>query len=211
MKVNCWWPLTSRYWTTILTINNLILPLKLFKYQWLQDVGCHCLGGVTLINHCNHGVTFLVALGVTLSLLRITLIKFLVWENQNLDHLRDCQQITFITFNRFCPLNKTLYPAPLFLIDNIKMDRIPTTIKWKIHAFTLYFNFLKVIIIKLCKIQPPDLLFLVVFISFYISMYHFSQFFRTSFIKILKKDFRPNFPFLKDSLKPPTPLMTKIC
>ena len=29
--------------------------------------------------------------------------------------------------------------------------------------------------LKICKIQPPDFLFLVIFISFYISRYHFSQ------------------------------------
>ena len=100
--------------------------------------------------------------GLLWLLLRITLIGFLVWDNQNLDHLRDCWQITFVMLNRFCPLNKTPYPAPLFLTDNIKMDTISTAIKWKIHAFTLYFKFLKVILVKLCKIQPPDLLFLVV-------------------------------------------------
>ena len=52
--------------------------------------------------------------------------------------LRDCQQITFVTFNsRFCPLSN-----PPFLTDNSKMDRISTKIKCKIHTvFTLYFNF----------------------------------------------------------------------
>ena len=51
------------------------------------------------------------------------------------DKLRDCQQITFVTFNRFCPLSNTPppLPSPPFLMDNIKMDRIPTKIKWKIH------------------------------------------------------------------------------
>ena len=34
---------------------------------------------------------------------------------------------------------------------------------------------------KICKIQPQDYLFLVVFISFHISRYHFSQIFRTLF------------------------------
>ena len=49
---------------------------------------------------------------------------------------------------------------------------------------------LKVRLTKICKIEPPDLLFLVVFISFYISRYHFSQIFKTSFRIIRKKDFR---------------------
>ena len=82
----------------------------------------------------------------------------------------------------------------MLLTDNIKMDTtIPTKIKWKIHVlycFTLYFKFiLKLLFIKICKIQPPDLLF-VVFISIYSGRYNFSQTFRTSFsISYLKKRF----------------------
>ena len=73
--------------------------------------------------------------------------------------------------------------------------------------FCIVFQVLKVLLTKICKIQPPDLLFIVVFISFYIRRYHFSQMFRTSFIIILKKIFVMNFPFLTDSLNPlPHPL-----
>ena len=63
---------------------------------------------------------------------------------------------------------------------------------------------LKVRLKKICKIKSPDLLFFVVFISFYISRYHFSQIFRTSFCIIRKKDFRQEFS--TDSLKPSYPL-----
>ena len=51
------------------------------------------------------------------------------------------------------------------------------------HALFVLFTFqvLKALLIKICKIEPPDLLIIVVFISFYISRYHFSQIFRTSF------------------------------
>ena len=56
---------------------------------------------------------------------------------------------------------------PLFLMDNIKMDRILTKI------FDFVFEVLKVLPIKICKIQSLDLLFLADFISFYISRYHF--------------------------------------
>ena len=62
--------------------------------------------------------------------------------------------------------------------------------------FTLYFSD------KNLYDKPPDLLFLVIFISFYISRYHFSQILElhsTSDKKILVT----NFPFLTDSLKPP--------
>ena len=45
------------------------------------------------------------------------------------------------------------------------MERIPTRIKWKIHfLFTLYFKFWRYFLcIKICRIQPLVLLFLVVF------------------------------------------------
>ena len=91
---------------------------------------------------------------------------------------RDCQQITFVTLNRFCPLSKP--QGPLFLMDNIMMERIPTKIKWKMLFYTV-FQVLKLLLMKNCKIQPPDLSFLVVFISCYISRYHLSHIFKTSF------------------------------
>ena len=62
---------------------------------------------------------------------------------------------------------------------------------------------MKVRLIKIGKIGLPDLLFLIVFISFYISRYHFSQVFRSLFRIIHKKDFCHEFSFLTDSLKPP--------
>ena len=89
--------------------------------------------------------------------------------------LRDCRQITFGTLNRFCLFSKTPPPPhPLFLTDNITMDRMPTKIKWKVHTFFyIVCQVLKVLLIKICKMQPADLLFLFVFISFYISRYSF--------------------------------------
>ena len=80
--------------------------------------------------------------------------------------------------------SKQKKPLPLFLTNNIKMDRILTKI------FYIVFQVLKVLLIRICKIHSLDLLFLVVFISFYISRYHFSQVFRTSFNIIWKKYFR---------------------
>ena len=82
--------------------------------------------------------------------------------------------------------------AALILTDNIKMDRIPTKIKRKIHAlFTLSFKFWKYFFF--CKTQPLGLLFLVIFIYFYINRYNFSQIFKTSFSDIWKKDFCDKF------------------
>ena len=57
--------------------------------------------------------------------------------------LRDCQQLTFVTLNRFCPLSKPPTPHPLSLMDNIKMDKIPTKTKCKIHAPFVLINFYK--------------------------------------------------------------------
>ena len=81
-------------------------------------------------------------------------------------------------------------------IDSLKMDRILT------KTFYIVFQVLKVLFIKICKIQSLDLLFLVVFISFYISRYHFSQVFRTSFNIIWKKDFRHKFSFFNGFTQP---------
>ena len=53
---------------------------------------------------------------------------------------------------------------------------------------------LKVLLIKIWKIQSLDLLFLVVFIGFYISRF-FAQVFRTSFNIIWKKDLCHKFSF----------------
>ena len=72
------------------------------------------------------------------------------------------------------------------------------------------FQVLKVLIIRICKIKPLYLLFLDAFISFYISRYHFSQIFRTSFNINSKKDFRHKFSFLTDSLNRPLSLPTPL-
>ena len=67
------------------------------------------------------------------------------------------------------------------------------------------FQVLEVLLIKKFKIQPLDLLLLVIFISFYISRYHLPQIFKTSFSIIWKKIFVTNLPYLTDSPKPPSP------
>ena len=76
------------------------------------------------------------------------------------------------------------------------------------HALFTLFQVLKVLLIKNREIQQADVLFLVVFISFYISRYHFSQIFRTSYT-LSKKIF--SSPFLTDSHKAPAFLTRKIC
>ena len=74
-----------------------------------------------------------------------------------------------------------------------------------IYLFYIVFQVLKVLLIKICKIPAPDLLFLFVFISFYISRYRFSQIFRTWFDNIWKKCFHLKFSFSTDSLRLPQP------
>ena len=73
-------------------------------------------------------------------------------------------------------VKQPLLPLPL-LTDNIKMDRIPTKIKWKIHTFLHCISSFEGI---LTKIQQPDLLFLFAFISFYISRFHISPIFHAT-------------------------------
>ena len=80
-----------------------------------------------------------------------------------------------ITFNKNLRWLRTrmyfLHDTDLNFLFFFKMDRIPTKIKWKIAAcpFHIVLQVLKVHLIKKCKAEPPDLLFLVVFISFYVS------------------------------------------
>ena len=102
-------------------------------------------------------------------------------------------------------------PTPLFLTDNIKMDRIYTNQNEmkNICHFYIVLQVLKVFLIKICKTQPPDLLFLAVFISFYISRYHFSQIFRISFNIIWKKAFCHEFSFSNRFTQTPHPQWPK--
>ena len=85
------------------------------------------------------------------------------------------------------------------------MDEILTKI------FYIVFQVLKVLLIKICEIQSLDLLFLV-FISFYISRYHYSQVLELHSTLSEKKIFVTNFPFLTALLKAllPTRLTAKM-
>ena len=85
------------------------------------------------------------------------------------------------------------------------MDRIPTKTKRKMHAVYTVFYVLEVFLTKICKIQPLDLLF-IVFTSFYISKYHFSHIFKTSFSIIWKKYFCHKFSFFNRFTQTPQPL-----
>ena len=72
------------------------------------------------------------------------------------------------------------------------------------YLFSIVSQVLKVLLI--CKIQPPDLLFICVFISFYISRYYFSETSRL-YSKISEKIFSPQiFLFNRFTQTTPTPL-----
>ena len=91
---------------------------------------------------------------------------------------------------------------PLFLMDNIRLEEIPSKIKQTI-ILLLYIasQILQVLVIKCYMIQLPVLLFLDVLDQQ-----------RTSFTIIRKKIF-DSFPLLMDSpqpLDPPTPLTAKV-
>ena len=76
--------------------------------------------------------------------------------------------------------------------------------------FYIVFQVLKMRLIKICKKEPPDLLFLVAFIiSFYCSRYRFSQFLELHSVFSIKMFFVTNV-FSAYSLKLPTSLTVKI-
>ena len=68
--------------------------------------------------------------------------------------LRDCWQITFVTLNEFCPLSKR-NPLPPVLNGKYQ-DRKNTNQNQMKNAchFHIGFQVLKVLLIKICKIQP---------------------------------------------------------
>ena len=112
--------------------------------------------------------------------------KYFDYVNVSTEYtIRDCRQITFVTNNGFCPLSKPSSPHLFLTItENIKMDGIPTKNKWKMHTlFGLYFKFRRYFLF----VKPPErynqqiFYFLLFYISFYISRYHFPQIFWTSF------------------------------
>ena len=123
----------------------------------------------------------------------------------------------FVTFNGFWLLSKKAL-TPLFLMDNIKLDGMPTKIKWKIQAcFTLYFKFtfnFKVLLWKVIRYMY-QLFYFLFYISFYISRYYFLQLFRTL---LSEKGFCHKFSvFNRFTQRPPhspfppsNPLMAKI-
>ena len=111
-----------------------------------------------------HGNLALITSTVQVKLLKLNF-NFDDIRTYFLQVLRDCRQITFVTLDEFCPLSKKKKTTPLLLTDNIKMDKILT------KFFYIVFQVFKVLLIEICKIQSLDLLFLVVFISFYISRY----------------------------------------
>ena len=94
--------------------------------------------------------------------------KFLVFDNfervfrrfaVTIFKLRDCRQITFVTLNGFCQLNKS---PPVLNRQNLDGCNTNQNQMKNAHPFYIVFEVLKVLIAIVCKMQPLDLLFLAV-------------------------------------------------
>ena len=67
---------------------------------------------------------------------------------------RDHQQIPFVMLNIFSPLSKHPSNIPLLLMENTKLDGIPSKITWKLHVLScIVFQAFKVLLIKEYNIQ----------------------------------------------------------
>ena len=107
--------------------------------------------------------------------------------------LRDCSQTTFVHLTKFW-LSKSPFTL-LYLTDNIKLDGIPTKIKWKIQACSiLYLKFFEDTSVKSYKIQLPVLLFLVLRQFLYQQKSIFYNFLKLR-SALFEKDFRHKFSF----------------
>ena len=74
-------------------------------------------------------------------------------------HSRDCRQMTFVCYAK--------NNHPLFLTDNIKIDRITTKIKWKIHApFSFYVRSLRYFLWKFVRYSRQIFYFLLFLLAF---------------------------------------------
>ena len=101
--------------------------------------------------------------------------------------------------NRFWLLSKNLLTPPPILTDNIKLNGMPTKIKWKIQAcIILYLKLWEGASVKSYKIQLPVLLSIVL------------QLFRTSLNIMGKRFLSQIFLFLQIHPNPST-FMAKIC
>ena len=77
--------------------------------------------------------------------------------------VRDCQQISFVTLNRFCQLSKKK-PHPLFLTDKIKMDGI-SKLK-NTHLFHIVFEVLNALFKKIVRFSHEVFYFLLLLLDF---------------------------------------------
>ena len=125
-----------------------------------------------------------------------------------LNIVRDCQQITSVMLNGFCVLgNPPVLNEQYHNGQNTNQNQKKNTCR-----FCTVFQVLELLLIKICKIQLLDILFIVAFPSFYISRYRFTQIFKTSLSSIIsEKDFHHKFSFFNGLSNPLTQLTAKIC
>ena len=124
--------------------------------------------------------------------------------------IRDCQQITFVTLNRFCLLYYVKQTPPPLTRPPV-LNRISRWIQnSNQNQVKKYTPFLHCISsfegTKICKMSHQILYFLLFYTSLYISRHHFSQIFRTSLNIILKKDFHHKFSFFNRFITQASPL-----
>ena len=118
--------------------------------------------------------------------------------------IRDCRQITLVTLNGFCLLSKapSHHPYPLFLKGNIKLDGIPSKTTWKTYTFfILYLKFWSYFLSKVTSHSYQLFYILLFYFNFYISRYIFYNILEV-YSTLSKKNFRHEFSFSSDSLKP---------
>ena len=108
------------------------------------------------------------------------------------------------------PLLVILYTSPNLNRQYQNGQNTNQNQKKNVCPFYTVFQVLEVLLIKICKIQPLDLLFLVILISFYINRYHFSQIFKLHSALSERKIFVTNFPFLMGSFNPHPPPPTSL-
>ena len=105
---------------------------------------------------------------------------------------RNHREITFLMLNRFCLLRKTFHSQ--FLMNNIKLDGIPSKIKWKIFYIVFQGTSYKKLF-----------LVLLTYMSLYISRYLFLQLFFKFIQQCLKNNFCHKFSVFNRFTETPHP------
>ena len=113
--------------------------------------------------------------------------------------LRGCRQIAFVALNGFFLLSK--HPPHSHSLPHVSNGQYQNGLNTNQSQmkntclFYIAFQVLKVCVLKRFVVQSHQVLFLVVFISFYISRYHFHTFLELHSVLLVKKIFVTSFLF----------------